>query len=157
MNIFRSETMQYFKIVLPKDNSLKIMSALESTGDIHFVSQTKGDGKIKGYYSESARRCELILFQLAAIEKRLEKSRVHITHPENQEDFYKILREKMERSKLNEERYFVKIEAELQKLFSRINEYSHHEANIDDNAVYLFKKVCFLRLTQQMVPPDQLP
>ena len=61
MQLFRSETMQYFKIVIPKINAVTIMSAIETIGKIHFVDRTHHSSLYKNAYTDQVKKCSELL------------------------------------------------------------------------------------------------
>ena len=156
MNIFRSETMQYFKIIIPKTNAVRILSAVETIGNIHFIDRSEHDLKAKNYFNESSKRCTELLFHLKQLEEKISESEMRIKKVKSVEKFYDRLEHLSHSTKDSDEKIFADLESELEQIFTKINETGHYMSDIDTTIHVVKRNLGFYNLIRKVVPVDSL-
>ena len=156
MNIFRSEPMDYFKIVIPKDNSVKIMSAIETIGNIHFIDKSENDLKTKNYYSESAKKCGDLIYHFKEIEEKMDEFGIDVKKVADIEDFYTRLEEISHSTKESQEKIFSDLGNELDGVFSRLNESTNQINDLESTIIVIRRRLGFFNLAKQLVPKDNI-
>lgn len=155
MGFFRSETMQYFKIVIPKTNGVKIMSALETIGHLHFIDRREHTGlPIKTYYSESARKCDELLSSLEALEKKMVECKIKVRCPIDIQQVYTMLHQQSLESRENDEKVFAELDGEIEGLSRAIQEGMANEKDINDSILAINKKISFYQLISEITPHE---
>lgn len=155
MEFFRSETMQYFKIVIPKTNSVRIMSALESIGHLHFVDKRAANAvTVRTYYSECAKKCGELLIQLNEIEIKMAQHKVSIEHPHNIPRLYRLLQEDSLGGRADDEKVFSELQNYLSKVFQQLNDNTARQSELDDAIKDINKQISFFRLLDKISPPE---
>lgn len=155
MEFFRSETMQYFKIVIPKANSVRIMSALEAIGHLHFVDKRMTAGpSMRTYYSESARKCDELLTQISEIERKMTQHKVPIERPHNIRKLYRLLQEESLGSRADDERVFSDLEHNLTSVFQQLHDNTSRQSELTDAIKEINKEISFFRLLDSISPPE---
>lgn len=158
MNLFRSETMQYFKIAIPKTNSLKILSAIETIGKIHFVDRSHNkDKNYRNSYTEASRKCMETLSQLEEMRRRMEDYHIKLVAPVSWEEFYDKLESitngpAVDQHVTNDERLYSELMAELAETFTRLQESTTSADDIEQSVFYLQKQLCFYKLIRDLLP-----
>lgn len=154
MNLFRSETMQYFKIVIPKANAVKILSAMETVGNIQFVDRSTELNK--PLFSETVKRCDELLANIAEIEKKMKENMMSIVSPIKSKYFYQDLQEESRHCKDSDEKVFAEIDSDITRTFLRLQEATSSESNMKETILYLKKKLCFYNQIKEITPEGSL-
>ena len=158
MNLFRSETMQYFKIAIPKTNSLKILSVIETIGKIHFVDRAHNrDKNFRNSYTEASRKSLETLGQLAEIQRKMDDYHIKLQPPASWEEFYDKLEEitngpSVDQNVTNHERLYSELMAELNETFQRLRESTSSNDDIEHSVYYLQRQLCFYKLIRDLLP-----
>ena len=105
MSIFRSETMQYFKIVFPDSNGYSILSKLGELGKLHFVDRNPDLLSNQKPFSNILRKCSELEEMVQQIEVIMGESKIEIQRENNLEKFFSKLYDKMMRREGNPDNY----------------------------------------------------
>lgn len=149
--------MQYFKAVIPKNNAVRILSAMQTIGNIQFVDRNSHvHGPVKGHYADVLKTCNETLGHIVEIEKKMESKGIEIVYPYDVESFYIRLEEICKASKENEERTFLNLVKEIKDIYKKLLEYVASRENMNSAITTLKKKLCFYHLIKDLVDEQSI-
>lgn len=153
MNLYRSETMQYFKVVIPKDNCIKILSGIETFGNTHFVDRNGDTLTMKRTFSDLVNRCTNILNLIQNLKMKMEGLGLKVLPQRSIRIFYEKHHQELLKSKEPDQAPFLSIEKALEE-FHVNQELIVGNNEINARIVMTKKRLYFLQQVQQLLPKE---
>ena len=153
MNTYRSETMQYFKVVIPKDNCIKILSGMETFGNTHFVDRNGDTLTMKRTFSDLISRCSNILVLIQNLKAKMQSLGIQIFPQRSIRTFYEKHHAELLKSQEPDQAPFLQIEKALEEF--HVNQELIMGGNeINARIVATKKRLFFLQQVQQLLPKE---
>lgn len=120
--MFRSETVLYYKLILPAANCWEVMNSLGELGCVHMKDLMKTTIIPERPFYHNLKHCDDTMDRVKKIIQTLKDRRADITPCEDYNIFLRNLKEIIKRQGLKERNYFEHISEEIKKLDKNLHE-----------------------------------
>ncbi|CAK75560.1 unnamed protein product (macronuclear) [Paramecium tetraurelia] len=132
MNFFRSQTMGYYKLIIPRESAWNVMNELAELDCIHFVDYDPTLPMINRPFANYIKRCDDLLVKLSLIEHEMKKYQKKITYCKDVNFLIKNFKQLIkERSKASHT-YLDEIENDIDKKHQQLIEQSTNMENLHE-------------------------
>ncbi|CAD8152710.1 unnamed protein product [Paramecium pentaurelia] len=132
MNFFRSQTMGYYKLIIPRESAWNVMNELAELDCIHFVDYDPTLPMINRPFANYIKRCDDLLIKLQLIEHEMKKYYKKITYCKDVnfliKNFKQIIKERSKASHT----YLDEIENDIDKKHQQLIEQSTNMENLHE-------------------------
>ncbi|CAD8142676.1 unnamed protein product [Paramecium pentaurelia] len=135
MNFFRSKTMSFQKLIIPRESAWDIMNILAEQDCIHFVDFDPSVPMINRLFSNHIKRCDDLLIKLSFIEHEIKKYQKTITYSKDVnlivQNFKLLIRDRSKASQTYLDNVEIDIEKKHLQLIEQVNnlEYLYEKRN----------------------------
>ena len=133
MNIYRSDTMKYYKIVVPKDNIVQILNTIEEVSCIHMVDNNNKTPHNKDRLKSSIEN----ISKIDSIYSTLARYDIHVDKITSQTTFDYI------KGKMNAYSHFEEVSKYVARTHSLMSDYSNRMDSIHSRMFDLKHKIYF--------------
>lgn len=154
MSLFRSETMNYFKIVFPDSHSYQILSMLGQLGKLHFVDRNPGCLTHDKPFSRIIRKCGELEEMLEQIQKIMIQFEVPIRSEPNPERFFRKLEERVRAADSAPESILGEMEHIISENSLKIKEMQSSFIDLQEQLDLCLEELCLLKIIQRMLPKN---
>ncbi|KAL4479041.1 hypothetical protein ABPG73_022159 [Tetrahymena malaccensis] len=137
MNIFRSENMGYYHLILPRESSWEVMNELGGLSLLHFIDQNPDLPNINKAFTNYIKRCDEVLFKLNLIKKQMHNFDKEINKPDNFKDLQGYFNKILQQREKAGQTYFEEIEDSVYQKATQLEEQINNYTNLQDKQDHL--------------------
>jgi len=120
--MFRSETVSYYKLTIPRTNSWEVMNKLGNLGCVHIKDLNEDILSHEHPFHKILRRCDVAMESINRVVHYLDINNHRIRKPDNIPIFLSNLSSYIKGNRIEEKHYFDKAEEEIRRLDERLQE-----------------------------------
>lgn len=121
VHFFRSEDIDYYNLIMPRENAWEILNELGELDALHFVENESGANFSKPF-ANFIKRCEEVNSKLSFIEEQMKKFNKPIIKCDNHKEYLLYLKNYLGLKKTGEHNYLEEVEAEIDQKTKQIQD-----------------------------------